>query len=177
MTGGAGILGAIVAGGKAQRFGSDKALALFDGKPLIEHAIDALRPQVDALVLCGRDHAGVERIDDRPEPGIGPMGAINAALHRAVEQGFHGVLSVPVDVLPLPDDLCERLGTDRLACFDQQFLVAFWPARLAGEVERFVADGGRKPARLLDMLAAARVPDPIGIANVNRPGDLERLRG
>ena len=177
MSGSAGVLGAIIAGGKAQRFGSDKALAMLGGKTLIEHAIGALRPQVDALALCGRDHAGVERIDDLPEPGIGPMGAINAALHHAVAHGFHGVLTAPVDVLPLPDDLCERLGTDRLACLDQQFLVAFWPARLASEVERYVAGGGRKPAHLLDRLGAARVPDPLGIANVNRPGDLERLRG
>ncbi|ARU16913.1 molybdenum cofactor guanylyltransferase [Croceicoccus marinus] len=175
MTAGAPILGAIVAGGQARRFGSDKALALYQGKPLIGHAIDTLRPQVAALVLCGRGHAGIERIEDRPEPGLGPMGGINAALHRAAASGLRGVLSVPVDVLPLPGDLVQRLGTDALACFDQQFLVAFWPVELAAEIDDYVTRGGRKPAELLDRLGARRVADPPGIANVNRPRDLARL--
>ncbi len=170
------VLGAIIAGGQARRFGSDKALAQYRGKSLIDHAIAALRPQVAALVLCGRDHVGVERIEDRPEPGLGPLGGINAALHRASEQGLRGVLTVPVDVVPLPGDLAARLGTDGLACFDEQFLVAFWPAKLAAPVADYVAGGGRKPAELLARFGARRVADPPGIANVNRPGDLARLQ-
>jgi molybdopterin-guanine dinucleotide biosynthesis protein A len=47
-------LGAIIAGGKATRFGSDKAAALLNGRPLIEHVADGLREQVDALIVCGR---------------------------------------------------------------------------------------------------------------------------
>ena len=176
MTGSAPILGAIIAGGQARRFGSDKALALHRGKPLIDHAIDTLRPQVAELVLCGRDRSGVERIEDRPEPGLGPLGGINAALHRAAGAGLCGVLTVPVDVLPLPRDLVRQLGTDVLACFDEQFLVAFWPAGLAAPVAEYVAGGGRKPAELLDRFGARRVADPPGIANVNRPHDLARLR-
>ena len=46
-------LGAIIAGGKATRFGSDKAAALLNGRPLIEHVADGLREQVDALIVCG----------------------------------------------------------------------------------------------------------------------------
>lgn len=176
MTGSAPVLGAIIAGGQARRFGSDKALAMHQGKPLIRHAIDTLRPQVATLVLCGRDHEGIERIEDRPGPGLGPTGAINAALHRAAQMGLRGVLTVPVDVLPLPGDLALRLATDGLACFDQQFLVAFWPVELAEAVDDYVAQGGRKPAELLDRFGARRVADPPGIANVNRPGDLLRLR-
>lgn len=175
MTGGTGVLGAVIAGGEGRRFGSDKARALYLGKPLIEHAIDALRPQVEALVVCGGDHGDVARIDDRPEPLLGPLGGINAALQRAVECGFRGVLTVPVDVLPLPGDLAGRLCANGLACLDQQFLVAFWPVELAPRVDDYLAGGGRKLAALLDLLGARRVSDPPGIANVNRPGDLERL--
>ncbi|MFM2236672.1 MAG: MobA-like transferase domain, partial [Pseudomonadota bacterium] len=36
-------LGAIIAGGKATRFGSDKAAAQLNGRPLIEHVAYGLR--------------------------------------------------------------------------------------------------------------------------------------
>ena len=38
------ILGAIIAGGRSTRFDSDKALAMIGGDP-----------QVDRLVMCGRE--------------------------------------------------------------------------------------------------------------------------
>ena len=34
--------GVILAGGQSKRFGSDKALALYEGKPLIAHAVDLI---------------------------------------------------------------------------------------------------------------------------------------
>ena len=48
------ILGAVIAGGRSTRFGSDKALALIGGERLIDRTIAALDPQVDRLVVCGR---------------------------------------------------------------------------------------------------------------------------
>ena len=44
-------LGAIIAGGKATRFGSDKAAASLNGTALIEHVADGLRDQVDKLIV------------------------------------------------------------------------------------------------------------------------------
>ena len=67
------ILGAILGGGQSSRFGSDKALALHQGRALIDHALEALRPHVSALVVVGRDWQGVARVDDLPEPGLGLM--------------------------------------------------------------------------------------------------------
>ena len=46
-------LGAIIAGGKATRFGADKAAALLNGQRLMEHVADGLRDQVDKLIVCG----------------------------------------------------------------------------------------------------------------------------
>ena len=47
------LLGLILAGGQSSRFGSDKAAALHQGRPLINHVADALRPHVDALAVAG----------------------------------------------------------------------------------------------------------------------------
>lgn len=169
------LLGAILAGGEGRRFGSDKVLALHDGRPLIEHAVNALSPQVDAIVLCGRDWNGMERVNDRPEPGLGPMGGINAALHLAAGRGFDGVLSVPADVMPLPSNLRELLAGGDAAALADQHLLAFWPVAAMAIVEDYVAKGGRRIVGALDLIGARRVPDPPGLVNINRPQDMNRF--
>ena len=49
---GSGILGVILAGGRATRMGGgDKGLIALGGRPILGHVIDRLRPQVDGLAL------------------------------------------------------------------------------------------------------------------------------
>ena len=96
------ILGAILAGGRSTRFGSDKALATLDGQALIDRVAEALAPQVDALIVVGRSHPGMTCIPDRPAPDLGPLGGIAAALHHAETHGFAQVLTVPCDAPSCP---------------------------------------------------------------------------
>ena len=86
-------LGAIIAGGKATRFGADKAAALLHGQPLMEHVADGLRDQVDKLIVCGRAWPGMDWIEDRPFADMGPLGGLNAALHYAQQNGFDEVVT------------------------------------------------------------------------------------
>eukprot|EP00611_Tribonema_gayanum_P009759 TRINITY_DN19634_c0_g1_i1.p3 TRINITY_DN19634_c0_g1~~TRINITY_DN19634_c0_g1_i1.p3 ORF type:complete len:108 (-),score=11.69 TRINITY_DN19634_c0_g1_i1:38-361(-) len=67
-------LGAILAGGQARRFGSDKAQALYEGARLIDRVAAALAAQCEAVVVCGREEAGFACIPDWPESGLGPLG-------------------------------------------------------------------------------------------------------
>ncbi|MEY3659058.1 MAG: hypothetical protein RL425_1819, partial [Pseudomonadota bacterium] len=80
-------LGLILAGGQSTRFGSDKAAALYQGRPLIDHVADALRPHVDALAVAGRDWPDLIRIEDAPEPGLGPLGGLLGGLIYADQNG------------------------------------------------------------------------------------------
>ncbi len=81
------VLGAILGGGRSSRFGSDKALATLDGRALIDRVAAALAPQVDALIVVGRDHPGLTAVADRPAPDLGPLGGIAGALHYAAAHG------------------------------------------------------------------------------------------
>ena len=74
------VLGAIIAGGKARRFGSDKAHALFAGERMIDRVAKALKAQTQELIICGREETGFSCIPDRPQEDMGPLGGINAAL-------------------------------------------------------------------------------------------------
>jgi molybdopterin-guanine dinucleotide biosynthesis protein A len=124
------LLGALIAGGASRRFGSDKALATIGGVSLIEHARGALEAQVDELVLCGRPSNRMRWISDRPAPGLGPLGGLNAALPDARARGYDAVVTVPVDVFPLPLDLVGRLGLSGPCVFATQHLIGLWPADL-----------------------------------------------
>ncbi|MGR9584802.1 molybdenum cofactor guanylyltransferase MobA [Pandoraea sputorum] len=112
------ITGLILAGGRGQRMGGrDKGLQPFAGRPLVEHVMARLRPQVGALLISanrnreayaaalGTDGAdGV--ISDEIQDFSGPLAGMLAGLRAACTDY---VLTVPCDSPYLPDDLGERL--------------------------------------------------------------------
>lgn len=170
------VLAAILAGGQSRRFGSDKALALVDGTRLIDRVAAVLRPQSDALVVCGREDAAFPCLPDWPEAGLGPLGGLNAALRHAHVQGFDAVLSTSCDVPNLPPDLRALLSGKDAACAAEQPVVGWWPVSLAAELDRFLGEGGRALYRFVDRVGARRVEFNPPLANINRPEDLTPIR-
>jgi soluble lytic murein transglycosylase len=65
------VLGAVLAGGRSSRFGSDKALALLEGEPARPCAGSPL-PFCAEVVVCGHPHPGARVLADRPAPDMGP---------------------------------------------------------------------------------------------------------
>jgi len=158
------LLGAVLAGGQSRRFGSDKALALLDGRPLIEHAIAALAAQSDAVIVCGRGGG----VPDRPAPGLGPLGGINAALHEALARGFDAVLTCPCDLPVLPPGLAGLLAGGGYV--EAMPVIGLWPAALAPALDAHLASGGDRSVR--GWAGAAGVP-PVRLdgtlPNLNTP--------
>lgn len=166
------ILGALLAGGQARRFGSDKAHARYRGWRLIDLVGDSLMAQCDGLVVCGREEDGFTCIPDRPGPDMGPLGGIDAALHHAIEHGFDAVLSAACDIPNLPPDLAATLAGDGPAIVQSQPVVGLWPVEVTDRLDNFLEQGGRKLfdfARLVDARMTAFDPP---LLNINRPEDL-----
>ncbi len=166
------LLGAILAGGQARRFGSDKAHALYEGTRLIDRVTAALLAQCEAVVVCGRDEAGFACIPDWPEAGMGPLGGLAAALRHAEAQGFTHVLSAGVDAPDLPHDLAAMLTGQGAAIVESQPVVGLWPITAAALLETFLGEGGRSLYRFADRIGARRAELPRPLMNVNRPEDL-----
>ncbi|MDO7834572.1 molybdenum cofactor guanylyltransferase [Sphingobium sp. HBC34] len=168
------ILGAVLAGGRATRFGSDKAMArMADGRTLIDHATAGLAPHVVTVVLCGREGG----LPDRPAPDLGPLGGLNAALRHALDQGFTGVLTTGCDMPFYPTGLPAKLIGEGAAILKGQQLLGWWPAMLAPELDAHLAeDNNRSIHGWLDRISA-RVVDMPGLIlpNINRPEDLAAL--
>lgn len=170
------ILGAIIAGGRSRRFGSDKALAEIGGKTLIDHVADALAAQTDALIVCGRDWPGLTSVPDRPAPDQGPLGGICAALRHAADNGFYAVLTAGCDTLPVPGDLRSLLTPlpwKGGACvIEGQHIFGLWPAALADALERHLATQDDRTMRGWIALAGARsVRCDAAFHNLNTPED------
>lgn len=169
------ILGAILAGGASRRFGSDKALALHDNRPLIEHVAAALGAQTDAIVACGRPYPGLVSLPDRPAPGLGPLGGLCAALRHGRAAGCTAVLSVGCDMPGLPDDLLARL-TPGPSVLENQWLVGLWPVALSDRLDAVLA-GPDRSMRGWATAAGARTVNGPALANINTPADLTGLSG
>lgn len=164
------LLGAVLAGGRASRFGGDKALAMLEGRTLLDHARDALTPHVAAVVVAGRE------IADRPGPGLGPLGGIAGALNVARARGFDGVLSVPADAPRLPANLLAALAAGEGPAFVATLPVCGrWPVALGPRLDAHLAAGGDRSvagwARRVGAVALPGGPFP----NINTPADLAAL--
>lgn len=172
------LLGAVLAGGRSTRFGSDKALArMADGRIMLDHAVAALGAHVEEVVVCGRVADGNTGLADRPEPDMGPLGGLNAALHHAAAHGFDAVLTTGCDMPAYPADLAGALIGSGAAVLKGQPLTGFFPASLAAELDAHLAeDNNRSIMGWVDRIGARVVERPdIVLPNINRPQDLDAL--
>ena len=169
------VLGALLAGGDSTRFGSDKALAVWRGRSLIEQALDALRGCSVDLVICGRAWPGVQSVPDRPQAGLGPLGGLNAALHHARETGHEWVLCAPLDVVPLPANLAQLLEQTAPVVIVGQRAVGLWPASVADQLAAYLASGQRSIHGWVTASGALEIAEIEPMSNINRPSDLNAL--
>jgi molybdopterin-guanine dinucleotide biosynthesis protein A len=171
------ILGAVLAGGRSSRFGSDKAQAMLGEATLLDHAVAALAPFCARVVVCGRTHPVHATLPDRPGPDMGPLGGLTAALHEAHRHGMSGVLVTGCDMPSFPADLAHALIGPDAAVLEGQHLAAWWPASLAPLLDAHMARTDRYALRgWMDKVGprVVRLPD-LELPNVNYREDLDRL--
>ncbi|CAM3988875.1 Molybdenum cofactor guanylyltransferase [Novosphingobium lubricantis] len=166
------ILGAVLAGGRSTRFGSDKALAELGGRTLLARAVEALEGMCAAVVVVGRETAPAPTLPDWPRAGMGPLGGIAAALHHASDAGYDLVLTCSVDSVGLDDSLIAQFGSAPAFCADQP-VIGLWPAAASATVDAILAGSGRHSMRAFaDAIGARAVRLDRAPANINTPADL-----
>lgn len=109
-------LGVILAGGEGRRMGgADKALMPLAGRPLLEHVVDRLEPQVARLAISANGDparfAGWDMriLPDEDDDRRGPLAGILAGLDWAAEQGADTIVTVACDTPFFPADLVPHL--------------------------------------------------------------------
>lgn len=187
------ITGVILAGGQGKRLGgADKGLVSLQGKPLIEHVIAALQPQVGHLLISANRNRetyaayGFPVIADVIGDYDGPLAGMLSAM-RAASTPY--ILTAPCDAPALPVDLAQRLcaalarvNADAAVAVSggkMQPVFALLSTRLAGELQKFLEAGGRGVGEWMRRLPAASA-DFSGredaFVNINTPEQLQRLQ-
>lgn len=165
-------LGAVLAGGRSSRFGSDKAQATLGGRTLLDHAAASLGAHCDAVIVVGRG-----QIADWPRADMGPLGGIAGALTHAAKRGYGQLLTAPVDCVRLPDDL-RALLEPAPAFLETQPVIGLWPVAALDVLRAMLEDAGNLAVKAFARRIAARaVASDFVPPNVNSPADLDRLTG
>ena len=192
---GASFSGAILTGGRSSRFGSDKALAVVDGRAMVRRVADALADAgaAEVFVVGGDANAltalGLTTVPDR-RPGEGPLDGLITALGAAANDL---VVVLACDLPFVTSELIGALvGAVAIGSCDAgqggpdvalaeasgrvEPLVGCWrTSRCLPVLEQAFASGQRAVHRALaglsTMTAAA---SPETVVNVNRTDDLER---
>lgn len=111
------ITGIILAGGQARRMnGEDKGLVPLFGKPLYQHVLEKLRPQVNNIVINANrniptyQQSGYAVITDSIDNYPGPLAGILAGLEFSQTEW---TMFVPCDTPFIPDNLVQHLWQNR----------------------------------------------------------------
>ncbi len=132
--------------------GGDKSLQRVDGRPILSHIVERVRPQVETLVLNANGDPArfaawdVPVLADNPGDDFGPMAGILAGMTWAARAGATDMVSIPTDTPFLPPDLVARLVAARtvekadiaVAASGAyvHFATAIWPVTLAEDLKK-----------------------------------------
>jgi molybdopterin-guanine dinucleotide biosynthesis protein A len=183
------ILGVIFAGGASRRYGSDKALAILNDRPLLRWVTDRVRPQVGELAISGpaRDGFLLPSIPDAVK-GAGPLAGLCSALAWAERAGAPFIATFSCDAPFVPLNI---VGSMRPGLVDHDCVVAcraellhpacaFWRTSIRGKVETAFGTGVRSlrgaitrvNSTLMDFSSDREGPCDDPFFNINSPGDM-----
>lgn len=180
----------ILAGGRSSRMGGgDKCLLRLDGRPLLAHVLDRIKPQACAFLINSNSDPALfgefemavraDAVAGRP----GPLAGILTGLSWAREMSATHILTVPCDTPWLPEDLVERLrhelqrtGADIAVARDPERVhpvIALWPVKLAPRLAADLDAGARSVCRWLKQFDVCESQFPAAhFSNLNTPAEL-----
>lgn len=182
------ITGVILAGGRARRMnGVDKGLLEVAGKPLVEHILARLAPQVsEVMINTNRNHAryasyGLTLVADKLDGYCGPLAGMHSAM-CATQTDY--IVTAPCDSPLIPDNLVQRMmmtlmreNAELCTAHDGMRLQPVYtmiPRALTTDLHIYLMSGGRKVEDWLrrHRFAVADFSDqPEAFLNINTPHD------
>lgn len=172
----------ILAGGKSRRMGQDKSLLPFNGRPMLVHIANQLRPHFEAILVGANDPerysiAGAPVIADRI-PGQGPLMGLASCLEAATTDTiFLTGCDIPTMDIPTLHAMLATLENHDavipVTADGRHPLFAFYRRTILPTIQATLADGKRRMEDLLQRLNVATFPlaDNTWFRNLNTPED------
>lgn len=185
------ITAVILAGGRGMRMGGvDKGLINYQGKPMIEHVLSRITPQVDQVIINANrnlDHYqnyGVPIITDDNDRFDGPLAGMQAGMRHALTDW---IVTLPCDSPLLPLDLvkhlCHAIQTVQAISQPSKMLViarspsgihpvfCLMPCSLHDDLSHFLASGQRRVSawQVRHHHAYVDFNDEQAFTNINQP--------
>ncbi|HSH98938.1 MAG: molybdenum cofactor guanylyltransferase MobA [Methylophilaceae bacterium] len=188
------ITGIVLAGGKGSRMdGVDKGLVNFNGKPMVQHVLERLTPQVDQILIsANREIAQYEAfgypvIQDDIAGFAGPLAGLQKGLQVA-DSAY--VITVPCDSPLMPANLAARL-MNSLIKHDADLAVVktgqqtqpvfcLYRTSVLPSLVEYLQNGGRKIEDWQNSLEAISVSfsdNAKAFSNINTRDELALLEG
>ena len=169
------LTGVLLVGGASRRFGTPKALAMFDGETLADRGRRVLAEACDQVLVVGKaGELPFDVIDDSAAvraPIAGVVAGLSAARHDVA-------IFLPVDCPSVTAALLRHLGD---ACADAAVpqtgpLPGAWAKSALPLLERRLAEGPLALYRTYEELDVVEVTvDPALVADVDTRADLDEL--
>ena len=186
-----GVIGLVLAGGRARRFdGKDKGWLEYRGTPLVHHALIALGDCQQLVISANRNieayaELQVPVVSDQREGFEGPLSGIESVMLSYPADWYY---VLPCDVLGTPahwrDTLLARarvvgspwVGTR--AGERVQPLLGVWSRELLPQISAFLDAGGRRVMEFLQPWSqhVCDLPTPYSLHNINTPEALAEAR-
>ncbi len=189
-----GLSVAVIAGGMSRRFGSDKTLALLEGKPLIQWPVDGARARGARVFVVSKESGkyafldGVTFVEDKYDIQCPMVGLVTVFDHTPDD----AVLMISADMPLFPfaaldamyaalkghDVVVPDIGGKLYPC------AAIYHRRTAPLFEEMLKEGHYKLVRAFDRLDTVKLgedffapwdKDGTGFINANTPAELEYL--
>ncbi len=168
------VHGVVIAGGRGTRLGGAKATAPLAGRPLVAHAVAALRAVCERVAVVARpdtplpDDLGAPVWGEAPDAPRHPRTGLVTALEHA-----EAVLVLAVDLPLVPPAFLARLAAAGAVAAGQPLCGAYTRATDLAALRAAPAD---EPLRAtVARLGRPELAAPPGaLLNVNTPADLEQ---
>lgn len=185
----------VLAGGKSERMGEDKALLPYAGMTLLEHVVSSLLLVVSDIIVVtdmpNKYAIPCARVVTDTFPGFGPVGGLLTGLTQA-GGGSHLVVACDMPALQTPVlQLLLKAATSEWDAVVPEIgglaepLHAVYNHTATPKLLRFLENGGRTAREALDSLKVKRVgegvlrridPQLLSFTNVNTPEELEAFQ-
>ncbi len=192
------ILGVVLAGGKSQRFGSDKASIKLGDKSLIEHTISKIENNFREVLIISNDKKNLTKkkniffTKDLIDGHLGPLVGVLTAMEwvKKNKKSYNWIATFPCDTPFFDQNIIEKIKSYQSNSLEKLFFLksgnkrhnifGLWSMELKDILYKDINDGFRKVEDWANKVGSEIIEikseNDYNFLNINTKEDLEEAK-